>query len=217
MPRIPSAVLIGIALNLTFAATHARGEPVDPDVALRLEYGTALAMSGDLAGAERAFAALLGSEPGEAAACCNLGNVSLLRGDAPAARTLYDRSLRLRPDDGGVLLNRAVARMLLGDGAGSREDARRAMILTGGRPAALELMGIDTGGNDGLGDEIDGAATLSDEDVRALLAAAESAIPDTSPGPADSAEADSPPPAWRPGAARAGGEADLAPVLHWKP
>jgi len=217
---IPLALLaVGVAAGGATAAES--DEAPDAEIALRLEYGSTLAMAGDLDGAESVLSTLLQPGPGEAEACCNLGNVCLLRGDAAAARTLYDRSLGLRPDDAGVLMNRAVAGMLLGDVAGSRRDAGLAAAAAGGRDAALDLVGVAPEDRTGLGDQTDGAVTLTEEDVRALLEAAVSSVPggadDDAAREPESSSGENASPALRPGAARAAGDSDLAQMLHWKP
>jgi len=201
------------------AAEPAAIDSAAGNAALRLEYGATLALTGDLDGAEAIFSALLTAGPGAAAAWSNLGNVHLIRGDAEIARDLYDHALEVDPEGWGIFLNRSVARMLLGDERGSREDAARAMNGCGGPEAALALLGIMSRETIRPADETGRAPLLSEEDVRALLASALEGVPsdstrhDASEASEDDQGSHS---TWRPAGTRAAGGTDLARMLYWR-
>ena len=96
MSRIVSSVVATILAGAVTFGQSAAAEPAASEVALQgearqdealqLEYGTTLALTGDLDGAEVVFSSLLSSGPNGAAAWSNLGNVHLMRGDTEVAR-----------------------------------------------------------------------------------------------------------------------------------
>lgn len=213
---LATAALVALAAGGPAGSACAADGDDAPDPLL-LEYGTTLALTGDLDGAEAAFSALLGLGPYEAAAWGNLGNVCLIRGEVETARDFYDRAVELDPDDPGFLLNRAVARMVLGDGAGSREDAARALRDCGGLDEALGLLGIEAAPQTLPADEVEHSPYLSEEDVRVLLEAATTAVPeDTTAAESGATAGEEPPIRWRAAGTRATGGSELARVLHWR-
>jgi tetratricopeptide (TPR) repeat protein len=207
---------------LLLTASWCHAEEGRENGALRMEYGITLALTGDLGRAEAVFSSML--EPGEreAAAWCNLGNIHLVRGEPDVARDLYDRSIALAPEAWGVVLNRALAKMLLGDAPGAREDASRAAKGCGGGEEALALLGIEARTAPAPAAEGESAALLTEEDVRALLASALTEVPADTTGAraspaASSSDQEAPLTTWRPAGTRSAGDEDLARILHWQP
>ena len=215
----PPVALVGALLMV---ASWCRAEEGRDKAALRMEYGITLALTGDLEQAETVFSSLLSGDA-EAAAWCNLGNVHLVRGKPDVAHDMYDRSLELAPDAWGVVLNRALARMLLGDATGAREDAARAAQGCGGSEKALAVLGIEARSAPAPAADGERAALLTEEDVRALLVSALAEVPADSTGqrvPSETGASDVQEPSattWRPAGTRSTGDEDLARILHWQP
>ena len=79
------------------------------------DYGITLALSGNPARAESVFVSLLSHSPGDARALTNLGNLELMQGEPDVALVFYGRAAQIDTADAGIILNRAVALMILGD------------------------------------------------------------------------------------------------------
>jgi len=113
-----------------------RALAVDPygPVALA-NLGEALAVEGDLAGAEQAFREAIRQAPDSIAPRKNLARIHLLRGEGREALVLLGQALTLAPRDGGLLL--ACGRLLATQGR--REEAvqclRRFLALEPARTA----------------------------------------------------------------------------------
>ncbi|GEM_PF-1981808 len=200
------------------------------DMMLRAEYGIAMALSGDARIAERVFVSLLSDSPGNAMALTNLGNLHLMRGQAAVALVFYERAGQADSTDAGIILNRSLTRMLMGDERGAREDASVALDLAGSAREALSLLGLCRRGLPGEEDKARDAPVLSEEEVRALLEAAASSVPidsltaagaDTAGSSVDSSATDpshrkAPSRIWRSAGLRAADQRDLATTLYWK-
>lgn len=223
MSRDLRDAVVTLVVACLFFSAGSSGSAAE-DAALRMEYGVTLALTGDLEQAEAVFSSLLAPGAEEAAAWCNLGNIHLVRDEPDVARDMYDRSLELAPEAWGVVLNRALAKMLLGDAQGAREDAARAAQGSGGSDKALALLGIEANSAPAPAADGERATLLTEEDVRALLVSALSTVPADSTGESASLEAapsgggqQAPATAWRPAGTRSAGDEDLARMLHWQP
>jgi protein O-mannosyl-transferase len=97
--------------------------------------GIALTRTGELNRAIEVLRAAVAAKPDQAGAWVGLGNALLLGGRAAEAVACYDRELSIAPDDGATLLNRARARLELGNADGAAEDLSQAIRL-GMRPDA---------------------------------------------------------------------------------
>jgi hypothetical protein len=75
-------------------------------------------------------------QPDDDSVWWQLGWTSLLRGDLEASIEASGRSIDLQPDEFAVYLNRAIARLLAGDGPGATADVDRSIELLGGRQGA---------------------------------------------------------------------------------
>ena len=101
-------------------------------------YGDALVFSGsgpsdaattELRGAIADYRTYLGGRPEDYAGWWNLGWAAYLVGDQPASIDATDRALLLSPGQFVLYLNRSLARLALGDAAGSRDDLDQALSL----------------------------------------------------------------------------------------
>jgi predicted O-linked N-acetylglucosamine transferase (SPINDLY family) len=90
-----------------------------------------LEAQGDLAGAARAYEALLAREPGNAYANYNLGRLRYAAGDAARAQALLRRALESRPDFADALVALALAQEAQGELAGAAASLERALALRG--------------------------------------------------------------------------------------
>ncbi len=186
------------------------------------EYGIALAMSGESLEAESVFAALLSSMPGDARALTNLGNLRVMKGQLSVALAFYDQALRAAPDEAGVVLNRAITLMLMGETSRAEAEAARAVTLAGGESQADWLLGISSAEPAPLSRASE-KQFVSKEQIRALLQAAARRVP-TSPPPSlvardsvsSEARARRPSSTWRSAGTRAGDGGEIATVLYWK-
>jgi tetratricopeptide (TPR) repeat protein len=220
---------IAVALIVTNTAagaaetTAASGVP-DNDVATqsqRSEYGIALAMSGESLEAESVFASLLSSTPGDARALTNLGNLRVMKGEFGVALAFYDKALRAVPDEAGVVLDRAIALLLIGDTERAEAEAARAVTLAGGESQADWLLGLSSA-EPGPTSRASEKQFLSKDQIRALLQAAARRVP-RSPAPSlaahdsvsSEARARRPNSTWRSAGTRASDGGDVATMLYW--
>jgi tetratricopeptide (TPR) repeat protein len=156
----------------TAAAPPPAGATENPkdEVGLRCEYGITLALKGDLDKAEGVFESLLSANPGDARVHTNLGNLCLLRGEVENALAFYDHALAADTTDAGIILNRAIALMLLGRNDGARTAAAAAIAKAGGPEKAAGLVGIE------LEEKADPKASqrvfLNEEEIKDLLLSA---------------------------------------------
>lgn len=153
--RLLAAFLLGCGLagagtvlaqdtgNAAGTAPAASAEKPKDEVGLRCEYGITLALKGDLDKAQGVFESLLSANPGDPRVHTNLGNLCLLRGEVENALAFYDHALAADTTDAGIILNRAIALMLLGRNDGARTAAAAAIAKAGGAQEAAGLVGID--------------------------------------------------------------------------
>jgi predicted Zn-dependent protease len=193
--------------------------PADPLSPL-CDLGITFALSGNLAGADSAFVALLSRSPGDPRALNNLGNLRLWHGQPESALQFYRAAAAADTADAGIVLNGATALMLAGDVAGAREQAEAGVAQAGGVERAAGLLGIPFGGE---GDASRGAdrAHMSREQALMLLRSAAHAVPadsiDHSRAVADSSKAGTrQAPLWRSAGARGSQGFETPPVVYWK-
>lgn len=185
------------------------------------EYGIAVALMGRNARAESVFVDLLSRSPGDARALNNLGNVALLRGEPDLAMSFYERAAERDSADAGVILNEAIALMLLGDEAAAREGAAEGIRRAGSPQAAGYLLGLEYSG--GERPKASSPSAMSKDELTALLQAAAGQVPSDStragaavPGTVSKGTTSTHrAPVWRSAGARAG-NADAAATVYWK-
>ncbi len=211
-----------------------RAEIRNPENQIRLvEFGITMSLTGDFVRAESVFVSLLSLVTMDPRALTNLGNIHLIRGEPEAALVFYDQALRADSTDPGILLNRSIARMLIGDEIQARRDAALALRLSGGLANANALLGLRN-----LAPQtkpVKGAERpyLSPNEVQALLTDAASSVPVDSTSPGDSGSAGVLPDStagrsgepsastrklttWRPAGLRAADQQNIATILYWK-
>lgn len=196
------------------------------DTALRAEYGVTLALGGRMEEAERVFISVLSEDPESAGTLNNLGNLHLARGDADVALAFYRTAALADSTDAGIVLNRSIALMLLGDEAGATAAAARGLDLAGGAEAARVILGLPDGDRSDESAKAADRAFLTQEEIVALLDAAASSVPSdaTASAPGDSASAASEtdsemapqPKTWRSAGLRASEGSELSTMLYWK-
>lgn len=211
-----------------------RAEVVDPKNQARVvEFGITMALTGGLVRAESAFVSVLSNATLDPRALTGLGNLCLLRGEPETAVVFYEQAFHADTIDAGILLNRSIAWMVLGDEVKARRDAARALRLTGGLAGANSLLGLQN--LTPQSKPVKGADRpyLSPEEVETLLTAASNAIPadtvlsadstgkgelpDSSSGSAeDSLMLSVRPRTWRPAGLRAADQQSIATILYWK-
>jgi tetratricopeptide (TPR) repeat protein len=223
--------LLSLGCETLPSATYASATYASEDdpLAKRAEYGITLALTGDVARAESVFISLLSLSPKDSRALTNLGNLHLMRGKPEVAIKFYDLAHRADSTDAGILLNRSIVLMLVGDDAASREDAARALRMTGGVAGASSLLGLRAEKVTKQGPKAAEKPHLSKEELLALLNAAASSVPSDSAGRGKGAGSDSTnatarttgrtdakPRTWRLAGPRAAELSDLATSLYWK-
>lgn len=133
------------------------------------EYGTALALRGEMKAAVSVFESMLSMAPRDPRALTGLGNLAILRGQTGAARVFYNQAEAIEPTDPGIRLNQAIIRLLENDEPGFRRRISQVALDVGGGGQVLALLGLqaaDVGaGGKGGGDII----PLSEEDLRLAL------------------------------------------------
>jgi tetratricopeptide (TPR) repeat protein len=217
------AAFASALMNLATAVGAADLGAGDP-AGLRVELGITFALTGRASGADSLFVSVLSLLPRDPRALNNLGNLHLMSGDAEVAIRFYDRAAGGDPADAGIVLNRAVARLLNGDAEGARAEAHGALKKSGGMEQARSLLGIRGERIQEKEEKGAGQAALTPEEITALLDAAESSIPaDTiATAQADSAGTSEPvgsstrPPTWRSAGPRAADRGGIAAMLYWK-
>ena len=191
--------------------------------ATECDYGITLALSGEAEKAESVFISLLSQSPRDARALTNLGNLALQGGDPAIALAFYDRAVLADTLDAGILLNRAVALMLLGDEDSAVAQANDGVLKAGGEKEAASLLGLRP-------DEIAYSSSREDKaaekprvdksEIAALLSAARENVPKDSTqterqGDSQSGEKETVR-AWRSAGARSAEGNVVADVLYWK-
>lgn len=223
-----AAVLLSVLMlvvPLTAAVSEGAPEAID-DTALRAEYGVTLALGGRMEEAERVFISVLSEDPESAGTLNNLGNLHLARGDAEVALAFYRTAALADSTDAGIVLNRSIALMLLGDKVGAEAAAARGLDLAGGAEAARIILGLPRGERPDENAKAADRAFLTQEEIAALLDAASSSVPSdtTASAPGDSAgaasettsEAVAQPKTWRSAGLRASEGSELPTMLYWK-
>jgi serine phosphatase RsbU (regulator of sigma subunit) len=103
--------------------------------------GAALAMSGDLSEAAKAYERLLEIEPEDAVALNNLGTLYWRMGRKEAAAERFVAASRVDPDDPRVVRNLKLAESILGSSAYAARSAARPPSVAAGPGAATEPTG----------------------------------------------------------------------------
>ncbi len=215
--RSRNATLLVSMLALLLAGAARAAEPRSVPLVDELkDEGVTLAMTGETARAESVFVAMLSHSRGDPRALNNLGNLRLLRGDLGVALAFYDRAARGDSADAGILLNRAIALMLMGDDARARDAAGAGIGIAGGIDRAQALLGLRSEDEKVRADK---QAFINRAEVRALLRQAAALVPSDTirvvkPDPAASGKKKAP--TWRSGATRSADQSDAAVVLYWK-
>ncbi len=224
----PAAMWVAaVLLCVPVASAAADGATeTNSDAALRAEYGVTLALGGKTDEAKRAFVSVLSEDPGHAGALNNLGNLELVDGDPAMALAFYRRAAVLDSTDAGIVLNRSVALLLLGDEAGARGEAARGLRLAGGIESARALLALPGGATSEDQAKAAEPALLTQEEIQALLSAAAVSVPADSLGSAiaDSTGSDAEEPAeepaeemtWRSAGLRASDAFELSTMIYWK-
>jgi tetratricopeptide (TPR) repeat protein len=200
------------------------GSP-DP-LALRVEYGIALALGGKTQEAESIFASALSDAPGDARVLTNLGNLHLLEGKPETALAFYDRAGSTDSLDAGIMLNRALAFMVLGDQGQAQTEIASALRIAGGVQQARFLLGLSSEEIVEPHSKQAESPFLTKAEVLAMLdATAESVAVDSTGGDvSDSAEPSGdaratergPSRQRRSAGSRAVKQTELATLLYWK-
>jgi len=208
------------------AAASEGGSEATDDTALRAEYGVALALGGRTEDAERVFISVLSEDPENAGTLNNLGNLHLARGDVDVALAFYRTAALADSTDAGIVLNRSIALMLLGDEAGAEAEAARGLEMAGGADAARIILGLPGGEHTDESAKAADRAFLTQEEIAALLDAAATSVPSdtTATAPGDSVSAVSEttsetvtrPKTWRSAGPRASEGSELSTMLYWK-
>ena len=217
-PRLALLLALFLGLGNTVRAQAQESKPAADAGALN-EYGISMALARMPARAESSFISVLSQRRGDARAYNNLGNLSLMKGYYAVALSYYQSALKSDSTDAGVYMNRAAARLLLGDEAGAVDEAAIATRLAGGADRAGELVGLREGAVDSS--RAAEKKLLSPAEMRALLRKASRAVPSSTAKPAATPNAErgqgKRTPVWRSGTTRAAeGAADAATVLYWK-
>jgi tetratricopeptide (TPR) repeat protein len=183
------------------------------------DYGITLALGGQIDEAESVFTSLLSHEPGSSRALTNLGNIQVIRNELDVALSFYERAFESDTTDGGILLNRSIALMLMGEEELARAEAREGIRMSGGITPATSLIGLRP--TDVEGGALRAAEKLhvSKEEISALLSLALKSVPSDSTQDSLSAELPAekkPTQAWRSAGARAAQQTEVGSVLYWK-
>ena len=222
-----AAVLFAVLiLCVPSLAVGEGGSELTDDTALRAEYGVTLALGGRMEEAERVFISVLSEDPESAGTRNNLGNLHLARGDAEVALAFYRTAALADSTDAGIVLNRSIALMLLGDEAGAKAAAARGLDLAGGADAARVILGLPGGEQSDETAKAADRAFQTQEEIAALLDAAALSVPSdtTASAAGDSAgaasettsEAVAQPKTWRSAGLRASEGSELPTMLYWK-
>jgi Tfp pilus assembly protein PilF len=214
---------VAVALGLGGPAAHAASGASPAELQAKCDLGVTLALSGNYAKAESVFVSLLSQSPRDPRALANLGNVYLIRGEPDVALAFYGRAAAMDTSDAGIVLNQAVALMLLNDQEGADARARAGIEKAGGVNEAASLLGLraaeqeaDSRAADKGGDK----PHIAKSEITSLLAAAKRSVPVDSSGAAASDQAQ---PAgkqsarsFRSAGTRASQESVVADMIYWK-
>jgi tetratricopeptide (TPR) repeat protein len=202
------------------------GERVPDPLALRVEYGVALALGGKMQEAESVFASALTDAPGDARVLTNLGNLHLLAGKPETALAFYDRAGSADSLDAGIILNRALAFMVLGDQRQAQAEIASALRISGGVDQACFLLGLSSEEVVEPHSKQADSPLLTKAEVLAMLdATAQSVAVDSGGGHVfDSADSSGevgateqgPSRQWQSAGSRAVDRTELATLVYWK-
>jgi len=186
------------------------------------ELGITLALSGDNARAESVFVSLLSRSPGDPRALANLGNLCMIRGEPDLALAFYRRAAARDTSDAGIVLNEAVAFMLLNDAESAEDRATVGIEKAGGTKQAASLLGLRASEQEAESRGADRVAErphIAKSEIASLLSAAKQSVPASSAG-ADTedvrAEKKRPEGSFRSAGTRASGETVMADMIYWK-
>lgn len=112
------------------------------DAATHVSLGTALALTGDRAGAKAAYEQALKQDRRCAEALNNLGLLCKESGDLAGARAYFAQAVEARPGYAEALNNLGTVLPAAGDPAGAADALRRALVLTPGWPLAHNNLGV---------------------------------------------------------------------------
>lgn len=212
-------------LAISFLAHGATG-PARDELGAECDLGVTLALSGDDAGAESVFISLLSHSPRDSRALTNLGNLHLVRGEPDLALAFYERAGNLDSLDAGIILNQAVALMLLGDQEMAERRASQGIELAGGVREASSLLGLrrtEQEAEDRGADTSGEKPHVAKNEIAALLSAAKQGVPvdPTQAGgrsqyAAQSKQPGQPARSFRSAGTRASGESVVADMIYWK-
>jgi tetratricopeptide (TPR) repeat protein len=219
--------LFALILWAPSAAAVAEGRSeASEGTALRTEYGVTLALGGLAEEAERVFISVLSEDPENAGTLNNLGNLHLARGDVDVALAFYHTAALADSTDAGIVLNRSIALMLLGNEAGAEAEAARGLEMAGGAEAARIILGLPAGEQQDETTKAADRAFLTQEEIAALLDAAASSVPSDTTASASvdsvsavletSTETAKQPKTWRSAGPRASEGSELSTMLYWK-
>jgi Flp pilus assembly protein TadD len=219
---VPALGLIGH--DAAIGATGTAASPAGSALKAECDLGITLAFSGDDARAESVFISLLSHSPRDARALTNLGNLHLIRGEPDLALAFYERAGKLDSLDAGVVLNQAVALLLLGKQDAAEARARRGTEMAGGVREASSLLGFRVSEQDAEARAADRAAEkphIAKDEIAVLLNAARHNIPADSSGTGAKSQGQSKQPgqqapSLRSAGTRASGESVVADMIYWK-
>lgn len=221
--RMARWICVAGVLWIGIGALPAAADEALPDSLARLcDYGITLALSGQGAGAESVFVALLSRVPRDARALNNLGNLRLWRNDVSVALAFYTRAEETDSADAGIMLNEATALMVAGEVRAAHERAEEAVQAAGGPEPAARLLGLRYAELDEGAPRGSDHAQLSRDEVLAVLRAAARAVPadsthsDGGKGGGSGTKKRKPIPAWRSAGARGASDTDVTAVVYWK-
>lgn len=219
------AVMTAILVAVLRGGAAANDVPANATPELVGEYGVTLALAGRLDEAETAFLSQLSLVPQHAGALNNIGNLYFLRQDVPVARVFYERAAGIDSLDPGILVNRSLVHLALGEEPVAAELASRAIALAGGLPALEALMAMPSDSSAAPASRAAEGSTLSSASVRDLLRNASRQVPAVAGPAGGTAAADSAkagdrtrrrPDAWRSAGPRAAESGSTPTVLYWK-
>jgi Flp pilus assembly protein TadD len=192
------------------------------DLQSKCDLGITLALSGNRAKAESVFVSLLSGSPRDPRALTNLGNLRLVLGEPDVALAFYDRAAAMDTSDAGIVLNQAVALMLLNEADAAEVHARLGVEKAGGLKAASSLLGLRRSDQEVESRGADKGAEkphIAKNEIAALLSAARQSVPvDTAQAAAKAQPSQEKPRArsFRSAGTRASGESVVADMIYWK-
>ncbi len=208
-----------LVLLLPFAEIRAEETGAEDAWKTECDYGITLALGGEIAQAESVFTSLLSHEAGSSRAMTNLGNIQLMRGELDLALSFYDRAFESDTTDGGILLNKAVALMLMGEKDMAQAVASEGIRMAGGSRQASSLLGLPPVEVEERPLRAAERLHVSKEEISSLLSTALKSVPADSTLDTLAVEPEverKPTQAWRSAGARAAEQTKVGSVLYWK-